>query len=301
MSEVTEKEYRSSLREDYDHSLKMKGDSLLCYSPKRAKVGLDGQVVGEVLLKMPRPPKPPKEGKEPKPEPPSTGRFLLGAHRLPTRSVGTHKGFFFKKAGYVWIGEDKYLCVLTDRRPFLAAMLALVLSTAAAVAIVLTVVLSLLGPAAITPEHPMPEKDQNSLPIDGEQGGENGGGAGGGKVESEADGGFVRMYYTTKAHVDLSDASIDIFFANPYKSNRSAVLEIYVTYMNKDYLVAKSGRVDAGYGLRTATFNEKISLVPTTDKRVYKGKYVVRFYDPDSGERAVVTSVIDEVVFTVSE
>jgi hypothetical protein len=147
----------------------------------------------------------------------------------------------------------------------------------------------------------MPEKDQNSLPIDGEQGGENGGGAGGGKVESEADGGFVRMYYTTKAHVDLSDASIDIFFANPYKSNRSVVLELYITYMNKDYLVAKSGRVDAGYGLRTATFNEKINLVPTTDQRIYKGKYVVRFYDPDSGERAVVTSVIDEVVFTVSE
>lgn len=293
MSDVNEREYRSSLREDYDHSLKLKGEGLLCYSAKKAKTGLSGQVVGEVLLKAPRPPKPPKEGKEPRPEPPSTGRFQLGAHSLPTKSVGTHRSFFFKKAGYIWVGEDEYLCVLTDRRPFLVALLALLVAAAATVA----VVLSLMGPVLITPEHPMPDKDTSALPIEGEEGEENGGG----KVESEADGGFVRMHYTTKAHVDLSDASINMFFANPVKSNRSVVLELYVTFMDKDWLVATSGRIDAGYGLRTMTFNEKVALVPTTEQRVYRGKYVVRFYDPDSGERAVVTTEINDVIFTVVE
>ena len=290
MAETNEMEYRLSLQEDYDRSLQLKGDRLLCYSPKKAKAGLPGQVVGEVLLKTPRPPKPPKEGKEPKPEPPSTGRFQLGAHRLPTKNVGSYGGLFYKKAGYACVGEGKYLCVLTDRRPFLAILLALLASAATAV----TLVLMLMGPVVLTPEHPMPDRDENSLPVVGDEDD-----TGGGTVESEADGGFVRMHYTKRANVDLSDKNISMFFANPKKSNRSVVLELYVTVDNVDYLVAESGRVDSGYGLRKMTFNESVALVPTTAQKVYLGKYVVRFYDPDSGERAVVTTEIDEVIVTV--
>lgn len=295
MSETVDMEFQSSLREDYDKSLKFKTDNLLCYSAKKAKTGLPGRVVGEVVLKAPRPPKPPKEGKEPKPAPPSIGRFRLGAHNLPTRSPGTHRGIFFKKAGYVWVGGEDYLCVLTDRRPFLAVLLSLLATASATVALVL----SLMGPTRITPEHPMPDKDENSLPIEGEEGGEDGGG--GGKVESEIGGGFVSMIYTKSAHIDLSDANIDIYFLNPAKSNHSVTLELYITFMDQDWLVAKSGRLDAGYGLRTATFNEKVSLVPTTEQRVYRGKYVIRFYDPETGERSVFNTEITDVVFTVAE
>ena len=299
MSETTKKEYRSSLREDYDHSLKMKGDSLLCYSPKKAKGGLEGQVVGEVLLKVPRPPKPPREGKEPKPEPPSVGQFRMGTHNLPARSVGTHTGVFYKEAGYVWVGEGSYLRLLTDRRPFLFTLLALILSAAAAIAVTIVVVLSLLSPAVLAPDYQMPERDESSLPIEGEEGGE--GGTGGGKVESEIGGGFVSMHYTKTAKVDLSDATIQMFFANPYKSNHSVVLELYVTHTDRDWLVAKSGRVDAGYGIKTMTFNEQVRLTPTTEKKKYEGKYILRFYDPDSGERAVFATEITGVIFTVVE
>ena len=301
MSETTEVEFRASLREDYDRSLKLKGDSVLCYSPKKVKGGVPGHVIGEVLLKAARPPKPPKEGKTPKPEPPSLGRFVMGAHRLHARSVGTHNSFFYKKAGYVWVGGDNYLCLLTDSRPFFGALLGLILSTGAAVALAL----SLMGPVTLTPEHPMPDRDESSLPIEGEQGGQGGGGggggSGGGKVESEIGGGFVSMIYTKEAHVDLSDSTIDMYFLNPYKSNHSVVLELYVTFMDQHWLVAKSGRVDAGYGLKTMTFNQKVDLVPTTETRIYKGKYVIRFYDPETGERSVFTTEVVDVIFTVEE
>lgn len=293
MSETMEKEYRSSLREDYDHSLKMKGDSLLCYTPKKAKAGLPGHVIGEVLLKVPRPPKPPKEGKAPRPEPPSIGRFQLGAHSLPAKSVGTYKGLFYKVAGYVWVGGEDYLCIFTDRRPFLAALLGLFATTGAAIA----VALSLMGPAQLAPEHPMPDKDVNARPIQPEEGG----GSGGDKVESEDGGGFVSLIYTKQAHIDLSDAQVEMYFMNPYKSNHSIALELYITDGDQDWLVAESGLIDAGYGLRSMTFNEKVELAPTTEERGYKGKYVVRFYDPETGERSVFTTEVVGVIFTVAE
>lgn len=289
-------EYRSSLREDYNLTVKLKNDSLLCYSPKKMKE-VTGNVVGEVLLREPKPPKPPKEGKTPRPEPPSLGLFHLGARQLPTRPTGHHNGFFYKKAGYVWVGGNDYLCVLTDRRPFLILLASLL----ATFGVVLTILLT-QGPPVLTPEHPMPDKDENSLPVVGDEEDEDGtGGGGGGKVESEVGGGFVSMIFTKQAKVDLSEKTIEMYFVNPHQSNHSITLELYVTFMDQNWLVAKSGRVDADYGLKVMKFNEKVSLTPTTENRYYVGKYVVRYYDPETGERSIFTTEIEDVMFTVVE
>ncbi len=289
MSDVTELEYRSSLREDYDKSLKLKGDSLLCYSPKKVKGGMpEGQVIGEVLLKETYSPKPAKGGKKAEAESPSLGRFVMGIHRLHVRGVGTHNPLFFKKAGYVWVGGNNYLCLLTDRRPFLATLFGLILGTGALVALIL----SLMGPIALAPEHPMPDRDQSSLPIEGDDANNT--------VESESGGGFVSMIYTKEAHLDLSNASISMYFLNPNKSNHSVVLELYIVSGDTSYLVAKSGRLDAGYGLNTMTFNREVDLQPTTDV-IYNAKYVIRFYDPETGERSVFATEVVGVSFTVEE
>lgn len=290
-------EYRSALREDYNLTLQMKKDSLLCYSPKKMKE-TSGNVIGEVLLKVPKPPKQKasEEGaaaeKETPSEEASTGSFLFGSHRLHTRPVGYHKSLLYKKAGYVWVGGEDYLCVLTDRRPFLAALGAMTAVFGVALAVLLT-----LGPASIPPEHPMPDRDENSIPVVGDEDS----GTGGGRVESEVGGGFVSMIFTKEAEVDLSDAKIDMYFVNPQQSNHSVAIELYVTFMDRHWLVASSGRVDADYGIRAMTFNEKVSLTPTTEQRIYKGKYVVRYYNPDSGERSVFTTEITDVIITVVE
>ena len=112
----------------------------------------------------------------------------------------------------------------------------------------------------------------------------------------------LTMIYTKTAKVDLSAKEIGVYFANPQKSNHGVVLELYVTAGGMDYLIGKSGLIEPDYGIRKMTLDtSEVSLSVTSEDVVYTGKYVVRYYDPETGERAVVSSEIAGVTITVAE
>ena len=74
------------------------------------------------------------------------------------------------------------------------------------------------------------------------------------------------------------------------------VLELYVISGSDDIKIAKSGRIQAGYGLYQMSLLEDAAEL---SEGVYRGKYKVIYYNPDTGERALVESDITDLQITV--
>ena len=200
---------------------------------------------------------------------------------------GTNHHVLYKKAGYVCVGEDEFLMLITSRKPFLLLLGALL----GLFALTLTLLLalpSILAPE-IPPDHPLPEKDANVLPVKGDSGE---------KIQSEEGGGAVSMIYTLKAELDLSDGIIDMYFVNPGASNQDVVLQLWLTSGGEETLIATSGRIPSGTGLLKMEFDRQAAKLT---EGVYTGLYRLACYNPETGERATVSPEIAGVELTVLE
>lgn len=108
-----------------------------------------------------------------------------------------------------------------------------------------------------------------------------------GKPEQSQGGGAVSLMYGTDVTVDLSTEKVSLLFGNPSESNQDMVVQLVV----QDVVLAQSDRVAPGKEIRT------MDLLSGTASRLqagpYSGKLVVLFYQPDSGEKAIVNTEID--------
>ena len=133
-------------------------------------------------------------------------------------------------------------------------------------------------PVIIPPDYNTDPEDTNRIPLDSE---------GGDKLETPEGGGAVGIIYTKDGiSVDLSDKKISLLFGNPSRSNMDMIIQVVV----RNQLIAQSGRLVPGYKLQTldlANGAEK-KLVPGT----YDAKYIVYYYDPESGEKAILNTEI---------
>ena len=118
--------------------------------------------------------------------------------------------------------------------------------------------------------------------------------------ETEAsDGGSVSMIYTLNAGYASGGDKVNIYFKNPSRSDHDVVLEFYaVGTENERVLMARSVRIPAGTGLEIMTLEDS---APDLQPGSYRGLYRVLFYDTTTGERALITSEITDVVITVWE
>lgn len=125
----------------------------------------------------------------------------------------------------------------------------------------------------ITPDYPPQSTEQNQKPLEGDDGE---------KMESPKGGGAINVTYTTNVTVDLSENKVTLLYANPQASNQNVAILIMVD----DLVVAKSDLITPGHGVDT------LSLEKYAQERLvaggYDGELVIRAYNPETNEKAMV-------------
>lgn len=106
------------------------------------------------------------------------------------------------------------------------------------------------------------------------------------KKESEKGGGSVSLTYSNQVAIDLSDASASLMFANPNKSNQDMVLQIVI----QNQLIVQSGTIRPGHQVTTLDLMD--GAAAKLSPGGYDGNFVILYYHPDSGEKAIVNTEI---------
>lgn len=94
--------------------------------------------------------------------------------------------------------------------------------------------------------------------------------------------------------VNLSDKKIDLMFANPAKSTADMVLQLVI----KDTVIMQSGRLRPGNQVTSLDLLDGVGNQLAAGG--YDGKFVVLYYDQQSGEKAMIHTEIP-VTVTVTE
>lgn len=265
-------------KQDYDEQYKVGKDAkILCYSKKQLdQLYPDAAytIIGETT----------QNNKKEK-----IAELQVDGHdALIVSKYGEHKGLLYSTVGYVCVGKDEYVALLNNRFAFLLILLILLAAIIIAVVILCQVVLNPSVPV-INPDHPLPDEDPyvEVIPEDETE-----------KVQSESGGGSVSMIYTLVADLDLSSGKANIYFMNPNASNHDVVVKLCVLDDDKEVVIAESGRVQAGYGLYKLDMTEGSAVLSSG---VYDAVYKVQYYDPLTGEKALVESTITDVALTVTD
>ena len=108
------------------------------------------------------------------------------------------------------------------------------------------------------------------------------------KLATQEGGGAVSLTYSTQVTVDLSDGQASLLFQNPARSTQDVVLQLVVGEDDQETLVAQSQLIPVGYSLDRMELEEPVLLT----QGGYHGEFRVLCYDPGSGEKAVVNTVI---------
>lgn len=159
------------------------------------------------------------------------------------------------------------------------------------VACVTTVVVLLTTPddtgTVLAPDYAPQDEDPNAEKIPDDTGD---------KLEQPEGGGAVSLIYTTNVTIDLSDGKATLLFGNPQKSNQDMVVQIVV----KDQVIVQSGRLTPGNRVTSLDLLKdapKLGAGTYTDENC---KFVVLYYDQDSGEKAILNTEIP-ITVTVQE
>lgn len=118
----------------------------------------------------------------------------------------------------------------------------------------------------------------------------------GDKLDAPEGGGAVSLIYTTNVTIDLSDKKATLLFGNPKKSTQDMVVQIVV----KDQVIVQSGRITPG---NRVTILDMLNDAPKLGAGTYTSencKFVVLYYDKDSGEKAIINTEIP-ITVTVQE
>ena len=106
------------------------------------------------------------------------------------------------------------------------------------------------------------------------------------KMEQPQGGGSVSLTYAREVTIDLAGETASLYFANPGRSNQDIVLQIVI----QDTVVVQSGTLKPGNQISS------LSLLSGAKNQlaagVYNGKFIVLYYDPVSGEKAIVNTEI---------
>lgn len=141
------------------------------------------------------------------------------------------------------------------------------------------------GPAPLTPDYPPQGTEENQKPLEGDEGE---------KIESPSGGGAINVTYNVGVNVDLSENKVTLLYANPQASNQNVAILIMID----ELVVAKSDLITPGYGVDTLTLEEYAKERLTVGG--YDGTLVIRAYDPETGEKAMVDTK-GEITITVVE
>lgn len=106
------------------------------------------------------------------------------------------------------------------------------------------------------------------------------------KLSQTEGGGAVSITYTTNVDIDLSGKIVNLYFANPSKSNQDIVLQIVV----QDVVVAQSGTITPGKQVERLDLSDE--AVSRLSPGGYNGEFKVLYYQPDTHEKTIVNTEI---------
>ncbi len=164
-----------------------------------------------------------------------------------------------------------------QKKNYLLIILILFLITIIALGV--TIVMLLLGgkkQSLLPPDYAPVETEENMDSVDGDET----------KLPQSEGGGAVGLTFSYEVNIDLSNGQATFYVKNPMKSNQDMVVQLVI----KDVLVFQTGRLTPGHEL------SKMDLSDDVLNRLAAGGYegALRFYyyDPDTGEKAMVNTNI---------
>lgn len=106
--------------------------------------------------------------------------------------------------------------------------------------------------------------------------------------------GSVRLTYSGEVAVNLDTGKVNLLFANPGRSNQDMVLQILI----HNTVILQTGRIAPGNQVETLELPEETAAMLSPGG--YEGCFLVFYYDPVSGEKAIVNTEIP-ILVTVEE
>ena len=106
------------------------------------------------------------------------------------------------------------------------------------------------------------------------------------KLDAPKGGGAVSLTFSKEVRISLSDKKATLMFANPGKSTQDMVIQVVV----KDVVIIQSGRILPGN--RATTLDLLKNAAKQFSPGGYDGKFVLAFYDRESGEKAMINTEI---------
>lgn len=136
----------------------------------------------------------------------------------------------------------------------------------------------------LTPDYaPQQEENVESMGDEGDE-----------KLEAAEGGGAVSLTYSVDVSVSLSEETVSLYFGNPSRSTENIVLQLMI----QDTVIMQSGLIEPGS--QVSTLSLLAGAAEHLEPGGYDGKFVVLYYDPETGARAIVTTEIP-VTVTVTE
>lgn len=113
-------------------------------------------------------------------------------------------------------------------------------------------------------------------------------------AEAEPGSGSVSLTYSNLVSIRLTDKTAKLLFANPGRSNQDMVIQLII----QDQVILQSGKIAPGNQVAELDLSSEAAamLMPGG----YDAVFLLHFYDPASGEKAIVTTEIP-VSVTVTE
>lgn len=102
-------------------------------------------------------------------------------------------------------------------------------------------------------------------------------------------GGSVTITFMGDMHYSLSTRTLSLCYQNPRSSTHSVVVQVILTSGGSEYLLAQSGIVQPGYQITSLAAAEQ---APQLSPGGYIGKLKLLFYDPVTGQQAIVDTDI---------
>ena len=132
-------------------------------------------------------------------------------------------------------------------------------------------------PSLLAPDYAPQELEENAeeLNQDGEE-----------KLEAPSGGGAVTLMYKDVVTIDLSDKTVSLLYGNPGESTMNIVLQLVI----QDNLIAQTGRLEPGH--QVTVLNMEENAVELLEPGGYDGKFIVSFYDAETGEKSAVNTEI---------
>lgn len=145
--------------------------------------------------------------------------------------------------------------------------------------------------AALVPDVPESAPEQlepNQTPMQGEDG------TGTKENATDKDGGFlVGLSYNEEVIISIRSQKASLYYGNRGGSKQDAIVRLVV----QEQVLAQSGRLTPGNEVQTLDLVE--GAVSRLSKGSYEGEIQVFYYDPDTGERSMLNTVIPVTVQVV--